>query len=237
MTNELTILLTAAASIGFFHTLFGPDHYLPFIVMAQSGKWSLRKTTLITLLCGLGHVASSVVLGLIGVTLGIAVSKLEFIEGFRGNLAAWALIAFGLIYFVWGIRRAVRNKPHHHLHTHKDLASHTHTHVHDDEHAHVHEASNQKSITPWVLFTIFVLGPCEPLIPLLMYPAAKNSLSGLLLVVIIFGSITIATMLAVVIISTLGISFVPMQRIERYLHALSGAAIFLSGMAIQFLGL
>jgi sulfite exporter TauE/SafE len=233
----LTILLTAAASIGFFYTLFGPDHYLPFIVMAQSGKWSLRKTTLITFLCGIGHVASSVVLGLIGVTLGIAVSKLEFIEGFRGNLAAWALIAFGLVYFVWGVRRAVRNKPHHHLHTHKDLASHTHTHVHDDEHAHVHEASNQKSITPWVLFTIFVLGPCEPLIPLLMYPAAKDSLSGLLLVVIIFGSITIATMLAIVIISTLGISFVPMQRIERYLHALSGAAIFLSGMAIQFLGL
>lgn len=237
MTNESTILLTAAASIGFFHTLFGPDHYLPFIVMAQSGKWSLRKTTLITFLCGIGHVASSVVLGLIGVTLGIAVSKLEIIEGFRGNLAAWALIAFGLVYFVWGVRRAVRNKPHHHLHTHKDLASHTHTHVHDDEHAHVHEASNQKSITPWVLFTIFVLGPCEPLIPLLMYPAAKNSLPGLLLVVIIFGSITIATMLAIVIISTLGISFVPMQRIERYLHALSGAAIFLSGMAIQFLGL
>ncbi|MCU0645602.1 MAG: sulfite exporter TauE/SafE family protein [bacterium] len=237
MTNELTILLTTAASIGFFHTLFGPDHYLPFIVMAQSGKWSLRKTTLITLLCGLGHVSSSAVLGLIGVTLGIAVSKLEFIEGFRGNLAAWALIAFGLIYFVWGIRRAIRNKPHHHLHTHKDLASHTHTHVHDGEHAHIHEASNQKSITPWVLFTIFVLGPCEPLIPLLMYPAAKNSQSGLLFVVVIFGSITITTMLAVVIISTLGISFVPMQRIERYLHALSGAAIFLSGMAIQFLGL
>lgn len=197
MTHELTILLTAAASIGFFHTLFGPDHYLPFIVMAQSGKWSLRKTTLITLLCGLSHVASSVVLGLIGVTLGIAVSKLEFIEGFRGNLAAWALIAFGLVYFVWGIRRAARNKPHHHPHTHKDLASHTHTHVHDDEHAHVHEASSPKSITPWVLFTIFVLGPCEPLIPLLMYPAAKNSLSELIFVVVIFGSITIATMLRI----------------------------------------
>jgi hypothetical protein len=70
-----------------------------------------------------------------------------------------------------------------------------------------------------------------------MYPTAKNSLTGLLAVVLIFSSITIATMLAVVVISTLGISFVPMQRIERYLHALSGAAIFLSGMTIQFLGL
>lgn len=237
MTNELTILLTAAASIGFFHTLFGPDHYLPFIVMARSGKWSLRKTTLITFLCGIGHVASSVALGLIGIAFGIAVSKLEIIEGFRGNLAAWALIAFGLVYFVWGVRRAIRNKPHHHLHTHENLVSHTHKHSHDADHAHIHETSDRKSLTPWILFTIFVLGPCEPLIPLLMYPAAKNSLTGLIAVVVIFGSITFATMLTVVIVSTLGISFIPLQRAERYLHALSGAAIFLSGMAIQFLGL
>lgn len=237
MSHELSILITAAASIGFFHTLFGPDHYLPFIVMAQSGKWSLRKTTLITFLCGIGHVMSSVLLGIIGIVLGTVVSKLEIIEGFRGNLAAWALIAFGLVYFIWGMQRVVRNKPHQHLHTHQDAVSHIHTHVHNDEHVHVHETANNKNLTPWILFTIFVLGPCEPLIPLLMYPAAKNSLVGLISVVVIFGSITIATMLSVVIISTLGISFIPLQRIERYMHAFSGAAICLSGMAIQFLGL
>jgi len=33
MSNELMILLVTAASIGFFHTLLGPDHYLPFIVI------------------------------------------------------------------------------------------------------------------------------------------------------------------------------------------------------------
>jgi len=56
MSYELSVLLIAAASIGFFHTLFGPDHYLPFIVMSKSGNWSLRKTTLITFICGIGHV-------------------------------------------------------------------------------------------------------------------------------------------------------------------------------------
>ncbi len=74
MSNELLILIAAAASIGFFHTLFGPDHYLPFIVMSRSGKWSLRKTTLITVVCGIGQVFSSVLLGLIGIALGIVVS-------------------------------------------------------------------------------------------------------------------------------------------------------------------
>ena len=69
MTPELTVLLVTAASIGFFHTLFGPDHYLPFIVMAKARKWSLTKTTWITLLCGIGHIGSSVILGMIGVAI------------------------------------------------------------------------------------------------------------------------------------------------------------------------
>jgi len=237
VSNELKILITAAASIGFFHTLFGPDHYLPFIVMAQSGKWSLRKTTLITFLCGIGHVMSSVVLGSIGIALGIAVSRLEIIEGFRGNLAAWALIAFGLVYFVWGVQRAVRNKPHEHLHFHKGMPGHTHSHSHDVEHAHVHEAAGRKNMIPWVLFTIFVLGPCEPLIPLLMYPAARNSTADMVAVALVFSITTISTMLGVVVASTLGISFIPVKRVERYLHAVSGATIALSGLAIQLLGL
>jgi nickel/cobalt exporter len=76
MNSELEILLITAASIGFFHTIVGPDHYLPFIVMAKSGNWSKTKTVWVTTLCGVGHVLSSVVLGLAGVAFGIAVSKL-----------------------------------------------------------------------------------------------------------------------------------------------------------------
>ncbi|MDA3811058.1 MAG: hypothetical protein PF518_12115 [Spirochaetaceae bacterium] len=237
MTNELTVLLIAAASIAFFHTLLGPDHYLPFIVMAKSGEWSLKKTSLITILCGLGHVLSSVVLGIVGVVLGIALFKLEALESFRGNLAAWGLIAFGFIYFIWGIRRAVRNKPHHHLHSHMNGMEHEHTHTHSTEHVHVHSEEKKRNITPWVLFTIFLFGPCEPLIPLLMYPAAKVSISGLIIVTSTFSIITISTMLGIVLISTFGISFLPMSKIERYTHALAGFTILLSGLSIQFLGL
>ncbi|MHC4807099.1 MAG: sulfite exporter TauE/SafE family protein, partial [Planctomycetota bacterium] len=93
MNVELSALIITAASIGFFHTILGPDHYLPFIMMSWARKWSGMKTTLVTLLCGLGHIGSSVVMGLIGVSLGLAVNKLEIVESFRGNLAAWLLIA------------------------------------------------------------------------------------------------------------------------------------------------
>jgi nickel/cobalt exporter len=236
MSAEITALIVTAATIGFFHTLLGPDHYLPFIMMAWSRKWSRKKTAAITLLCGLGHIGSSVLIGLIGVSLGLAVKKLEIVESARGNIAAWLLIAFGLAYMVWGLRRAYRNIPHTHHHTHTDADTHEHTHSHHSEHTHIHN-NKKPSITPWALFVIFVFGPCEPLIPILMYPAAKNSLSGLLIVTAVFGTATIATMLTIVMLSSTGVSFVPFKRLERFSHAIAGATILLCGLAIVFLGL
>ena len=237
MSTDLTVLTVTAASIGFFHTLLGPDHYLPFIVMAKSGAWSLRKTAMVTVLCGMGHVLSSVVLGILGVALGVAVTKLETLEAVRGNLAAWALIAFGLVYFIWGVRNAIRNKPHTHIHHHEEGESHAHIHVHHDDHLHAHVKEGKKNFSPWVLFVIFILGPCEPLIPLLMYPAAKSSYFDLTVVTLVFAVVTISTMLMIVLVSTFGINLLPMEKMERYSHALAGAAILLSGLAIQFLGL
>ncbi len=236
MSNEITLLAITAATIGFFHTLFGPDHYLPFIMMSKARNWSTTKTMLITFLCGIGHVGSSVVLGIIGVSVGIAITKIEFFESFRGNLAAWAFIAFGLVYFIWGVRRAIRNKPHTHLHVHADSTSHEHEHAHLNDHSHMHE-NKKKNITPWILFTIFVLGPCEPLIPILMYPAAKNNIGGLILVTLIFAAVTIATMMAVVYVTSTGIKLIPLKKMEKYSHAIAGAIILFSGIGIQFMGL
>lgn len=235
MDQDLTLLLASAAGIGFIHTIIGPDHYLPFIVMAKSGQWSLRKTAVVTVLCGIGHVLGSVLLGMVGIAFGLALAGLEVVEAIRGDLAAWALIAFGLVYSIWGLRHARRNQPHAHSHTHSTGLIHYHRHTHQQEHAHAHGAIT--TMTPWMLFTIFVLGPCEPLIPLLMYPAAQSSLGGLLAVTATFGLVTVATMLIMVLAAVRGLALLPVARMQRYAHALAGAAIFASGMAIQFLGL
>ncbi|MFH1652586.1 MAG: sulfite exporter TauE/SafE family protein [Pseudomonadota bacterium] len=224
MNTELSILFFTAASIGFIHTLLGPDHYIPFIAMAKAREWSLLKTSIITILCGLGHVMSSVVIGLIGIIFGLSIMKIGILEEFRGNLAAWALIGFGLVYFIWGMRRAYKGKPHRHIHMHEDMTVHSHD-------------PKKTNITPWVLFTIFVLGPCEPLIPILMYPAAKMNVMGLIWTTAIFGIVTISTMLGIVILSSWGLSFARIGKLENYTHALAGATICLSGLAVQFLGL
>ena len=260
ISREIWMLAGTAATLGLVHTIIGPDHYLPFIVIGRARNWALRKTLLISFLAGLGHILSSVVLGFLGIALGIAVSKLEGVESTRGAIAAWLLIGLGLAYFIWGMRRAWRGKTHSHAHVHDhdearahphgpDLGGHDpeHEHVHQHAHAHTHELAEhahphgeipQKvNITPWVLFTIFVFGPCEPLIPLVMYPAARHSTAGVVLVAAAFGFVTIATMLIIITAASWGASFVRLGRLERYSHALAGLMILISGLAVQFLGL
>jgi nickel/cobalt exporter len=235
MSPELQMLLYTAAGIGFLHTLIGPDHYLPFVMMARAGSWSTRKTLFITFWCGIGHVAGSIILGFIGIAAGIALTRLEIIEGIRGDIAVWVLIAFGLVYMVWGIRKGIRNKPHHHFHVHADGTVHNHEHTHHREHAHAHE--RKSSMTPWVLFTIFVLGPCEPLIPLLMYPAATHSTAGIWWVSLVFSIVTISTMMAMVTLIYAGIRPLKTAFVERYMHAIAGLAILVCGLAMQLFGL
>ena len=234
--EETTIagLVATAAFIGFLHTITGPDHYVPFIAMARVGRWSLAKTIAVTLACGVGHVLSSVVIGVVGIVAGLAVGGLEVFEGIRGELAGWLLLGFGLAYLAWGVRRAIRHRPHTHGHSHENGTVHSHPHGHLEDHAHVHtEDERAGSMTPWVLFTVFVFGPCEPLIPILMFPAAKLSLWGVALVTLAFGVCTLATMTTVVVGGYLGLTKLSLPWLARYSHAVAGFTIAACGAAIQ----
>ena len=99
------------------------------------------------------------------------------------------------------------------------------------------EKEKKKNITPWILFTIFVFGPCEPLIPLVMYPAAKHNTEGVVLVALAFSLTTLLTMLTIIAVMSWGASFIRLGKLERYAHAIAGAMIFISGLSVQFLGL
>ena len=236
MNESLWILTLTAGSIGVVHTVIGPDHYIPFIMMARARGWNRTRTMGVTFLCGIGHVLSSIILGAVGIAFGVALKKLELIESVRGELAAWALITFGIVYMIWGLQAAWKRHPHEHEHVHENGTEHSHQHTHLFGHSHGH-VRDGKSMTTWTLFAIFVLGPCEPLIPILMYPAATESLTGMVLVTSVFAIATIASMMVMVLTVSAGIERIPARAIERWTHALAGGMIAVSGLAIQFLGL
>ncbi len=231
-------LILATAGIAVTHTLFGPDHYLPFIMLAQARRWSRWRTVLVTACCGLGHIASSLLLGGLGLAAGSALARIEKFEGMRGDWAAWALFGFGIAYLVWGIRQAIRAR--------SGIAAHAHgvgVHIHaHGDHVHAHPqngagARGKSVVTFWSLFIIFVLGPCEPLIPLFVLPASRGRWDLALLTGALFGILTILLMVAVTLLALAGLKQFSFGRLERWSHAMAGAVIALSGAAVLFLGL
>ncbi len=105
------VLLMSAATLGIIHTLLGPDHYLPFIVLSKARNWSRTRTMWITFISGVGHVTGSVVLGLIGIAMGFSLSKLESIEASRGSVVGWMLIVFGVLYSAYGLYKYYKLNP------------------------------------------------------------------------------------------------------------------------------
>lgn len=233
-------MLLAATGVAFVHTALGPDHYLPFVMLAKARGWTLRRTLWITAVCGVGHVLSSLLLGGIGIAAGVALGAIESVEAQRGEVAAWALLGIGLAYALWGLRQGLRTRRGVALHDHAgDLHLHPgggHAHTHAPGH-HGHAHAVRRTTTFWALFLVFVLGPCEPLIPLFMVPASQMRWGAAIATGVVFALVTIGTMLAITAGALLGVARLPLDSLQRWMHALAGAVIAGSAAAMLFLGL
>jgi len=213
MNKGYMLLLLSTLSIAFVHAL-APDHWMPFAVIGKAQKWSRAKLMLMTFVSGIGHVGSSIAVGAIGILLGFSLSKLTAAETHRGEIALWLLIGFGIAYTIWGIKKARDYK-----HEHMDPAT-----------------MKSKTVTLWTLFAIFVLGPCEPLIPL-MFLATDYGWSGILVTSLTFSAVTIFMMLIQSLLAYAGIQLIRHDIAERYSHAFAGFVIFLTGAFVMLLGI
>lgn len=231
--NELSYLLSTALFIGTVHTLIGVDHYLPFVVLSKANNWSIKKTSGIVFICGIGHVLSSVILGFVGLAISSSLSTLVGIEDIRGTLATYFIIAFGLGYTVYALFNLYKNRSHKHLVNGHEIV---HDH-HDAQSVEDHISNKKKSNIVWGLFILFVLGPCEPLIPILMYPASTLNVFALVSVTAVFAVSTISMMMVLTLLGLKGLNFVKLKSIEKYGETLAGLAITVCGVLMITLGI
>lgn len=227
-------VLVAAGAVAVAHTALGPDHYLPFLMLARARGWSRARMLSVTLACGAAHVISSALLGVVGLAIGAGVGWVQQAEGVRADWAAWMLVAFGVAYLLWGLRIAFRRRrgltPHAH-------GGHVHIHA-GGGHAHGHTAGGRDHpSTFWALFMVFALGPCEPLLPLFVVPASRGDWGLAVATGGVFGVFTLISMAALVLIGHAGVARLPLAPFERWSHAAAGAVVTASGLAILVLGL
>jgi len=212
ITDSLQALTASAAGIGLLHTVIGVDHTVPFVAIGRAQGWSLPRTLGLTTVCGLAHVLSSVAVAALGIWLGGAVDGFVHLETMRGELAAWGLIVFGCTYAAWSWTR--RHRPH------------------------VHDVRDAKRVLgTWGLFIIFVLGPCEPLIPLIIVPGLQIGWGAALLVTAVFAGCTLGAMTLLVTLGYVGVSANAVRRFAHHGDVLAGFAVAATGAAIKVLGI
>ncbi len=207
-------LCAAAAAVGSMHTI-APDHWAPFIAVSRAQHWSMKRTALTTMLCGFGHVTSSVILGLLALFLGL--QALQAFGQRMESVAGILLIGFGVVYGMWGLRHAVGAKLHGHSHAHYD---------------HVHTPAK---ITALSLFLLFCADPCVAVMPL-MFAAAPLGAWKTAIVVVAYEVCTIGTMVALVLPGVAGAKMLRASWVDRYSHAVAGAVIAVVGTVVVALG-
>ena len=116
LSSELIVIFTGTVLLAITHTI-SPDHWFPFVMLGRANDWSLTRILLLATLAGIGHVGTSVVIGMMGVLASKELS--ECFADIAENATCILLMTFGFGYAIWALKRG----GHHH-----GISSHIHAH-------------------------------------------------------------------------------------------------------------
>jgi nickel/cobalt transporter (NicO) family protein len=88
---------------------FIPNHWLPVLAIGKKENWDLAETTRVTIIAGLAHAASTVLIGTLLAFIGAKLATA--VENFTAYIAPGLLVALGLFYIY-------QHSRHHHFHLH-----------------------------------------------------------------------------------------------------------------------
>lgn len=133
------LLVAAVAVVGVLHTIV-PDHWVPITLIARQRGWSRAETARAALQAGMGHVGTTLILGLAVWVAGVAVATTfgHIVDA----AASLALIGFGAWIAVAGLRDLHKGR---HGHSHGQGHSHA-TAPHEGERHHPHKHRSEDGI-------------------------------------------------------------------------------------------
>jgi ABC-type nickel/cobalt efflux system permease component RcnA len=233
MPPDAFLLIFAVAAVGVLHTVV-PDHWVPIVLLARQRGWTKAQTARASLQAGIGHVVTTLIIGLAVWVAGVAVATRfgQIVD----LVASLALIGFGgwIGISSWlELRRGSGHHHHHHDH-HDDHNHHDHEHDHNHSHQNAPEANGHsagpKSGASSRLALLLILGssPMVEGIPA-FFAAGKYGLTVILVMAVVFALSTIVTYVALCVYSAAGLQRLRLGPLERYGEVLSGAFIALVG--------
>jgi hypothetical protein len=119
-------LIAAAAGVGFGHAIM-PDHWMPLAVIGRTRRYPLAKVARLSSLAGIAHVLVSLLLGAVIVVIGLQFRAT--VEQAQNEIVGGLLIATGIGFALLELS----GRGHHHDHDHR---GHDHDHGDHDDHDH-----------------------------------------------------------------------------------------------------
>lgn len=210
------LLIVAVGVVGVLHTMV-PDHWAPITLWARQRGWTPAQTAKAALGAGVGHVLSTLALGVVLWLAGLMVAAKfgHWVEIISSGL----LIAFGLWVSLAGWREMRHDRTHDHAHAH----GHDHPH-HDNRHDHAQSGS-------MALMLILGSSPMVEGLPA-FFAAGKFGWGVILVMSLVFAASTILTYIVLCVASVAGLENVKLGRFEHYGEILSG--LFIAAVGVAF---
>ena len=209
---NLFAYIIGAAIVGILH-MSAPDHWLTLCVLARNKKWAPKKLFGISFITAIGHVGLSVVMGLVVVVIGRVFSHL--ISDYLDTGIGIAMIGAGLVV---GIIPLVRRSGHHHDH---------HEHDHDEE----KKFGKLTSKVGYFAVLGAALSPDPSIIPIYLSAISAGFYFALELSVV-FAAASIATLLLLVQLGTVGLAKSLAKIPEKYNDSMVGFVIMAIGIYV-----
>ncbi len=200
MVTDTPALIAAAAGVGFGHAIL-PDHWVPLAVVGRTRRYPLSKVARLSGLAGVAHVMVSLVLGAVIVIVGLQLR--DRIESAQSTIIGLILIATGVGFLVLEL------SGHGHAHPHSQDHDHDHDHSDEDDHGHAHghpeDARRGRANSLLGVMVPFGAAASPDLTILPVFLAATTAGVGAAVgSLVVFGAVTIATIVGLTLFATVG---------------------------------
>ncbi len=199
-------LIAGSLFLSVLHAII-PNHWLPILAIGKKEQWTLAQTTRVTLIAGMAHAISTVLIGMVLAFIGSTLSAA--VESFTTYIAPSVLIGLGLFYIY-------QHSRHHHFHMH----------------GHPEKVSHSRIILS--LATAMFFSPCFEIEPYFLLAGSQGLLFAALLA-LGYAVVTVTGMVVWVRITYRGLLKLNWHAIEHNAGIITGVTLILTGILSFFI--
>ena len=230
MTDATPALFAAAAGVGFGHAVL-PDHWVPLAVLGRARRYPMAKIARLSGLAGVAHVLLSIVLGAVLIVVGLQFR--HAVAGAQDAIIGCLLIATGVGFAA--LQATGQGHSHGHDHHHEHDHDHDQSGGHDHHgHRHIADPGAQRGIRGLAAVMVPFGAAASPdltILPVFLAAATAGVVTAVGSVVI-FGAVTIGTIVGLTLGAAKGGYQIRGEWLDRWGNAVTALVLMAIGALV-----